>query len=288
MLHATREPSNPKRGLQVVQHIFHNLRSISFFLDQERFENRLQSNMDDDGPGGPGNINGDQDKHDQRINAGHVHSRTHKDLLTLLSQDSEAGSRQYSQVGPPEGGHADGRGSALVDAQWDVLSEGAGSSSVTKSERGLVSVPSPIELARSLGHRLKRARDRQRQGGGKTESTTWPDEHNEEVQEVLEVVLQAVRSPATSVEQEAGSILLNQDGVFDELSQVLLENRGAESDTALLILDILSSSYESCRAAVCTASFLEKVSVKLSLPPTRKNRQVRISRLEPLEIFDTA
>lgn len=192
-------------------------------------------------------------------NVGHVHGRTQKDLYTLLHQES--------QVGTQVRGGSD----ASADAQWDISQESAESS----AEKEWASYTSPIELASSLGHRLNNARNQQRREAEDEMASKDRQEDREEVQEVLEVILKTVRSPHF-LAQQAGSILLDQHRVLDELLQLLLENRGAESDTALLILDTLSHSHDSCRAAVCDVGFLEKVSLRLSRPATRKNRSVFI------------
>lgn len=182
----------------------------------------------------------------------HVHSRTHKDLRLLDFSPMLA--RQ--QMRTP---HDKASGRGLEDDR--ALEHTPGPSDP--------SFPDSSDLAQSLAGRLKAARERQK-GLSEHRENGAPHKRAEEVQQVLDAILLAVRSHDAAV-RLAGSVLL--DYAFDELSQLLLENRGAESDAALLIVDILSHAYDSSRSAVCNAAFLEKVAQKLSLPPTRKNRQ---------------
>ena len=101
---------------------------------------------------------------------------------------------------------------------------------------------------------------------------------NEDVLDVLEAMLALSRGP---MQREACHCLRRRPDVVEELLQILLEDRGYQSDIALLLLSVFvrSRSTSSHQSALCSARFLTQALKRLQQHPTQRNRDDRLRAL---------
>ena len=100
---------------------------------------------------------------------------------------------------------------------------------------------------------------------------------NEDVLDVLEAMLALSRGP---MQREACHCLRRRPDVVEELLQILLEDRGYQSDIALLLLSVfVRSTTSSHQSALCSARFLTQALKRLQQHPTQRNRDDRLRAL---------
>ena len=117
------------------------------------------------------------------------------------------------------------------------------------------------EVVKNLGQRLGQARAR---------------EHQHEVHDVVEQLLKLMQGKdpsAISVQ------LFAVPGAVDALAGLVVSDRGATGDMALMVLDIPAHTHPASRYAVCESTFLRLSVEALRLPPTRGNREARLRAL---------
>ena len=118
-----------------------------------------------------------------------------------------------------------------------------------------------VEVVKNLGQRLGQAR---------------AGEQHHEVHDVVEQLLKLMQGTdpsAISVQ------LFAVPGVVDALADLVVSDRSATGDMALLVLDIPAHTHPASRYAVCESTFLRLSVEALRLPPTRGNREARLRAL---------